>query len=307
MVNLYERWEDGDNTLYFGLLVAILRLRQLCNDPKLFLKESAKSSKTAKLVKAPTVTKKNVVDGKAVETIKKITCSICMDKINDEQCYRLGCGHHFCVGCIEEWRKQPRSAGNRCPLCRKEYEISESDLEKGLRRTPKTITMLKKCKQWADENHKTVVFSQWRSYFDLVQKYVSKVVPVVFRIDGTVTIHKRTDILEKFEKCETAAVLLITTNCGNVGLNLTCATRVLMLDPMYNPVQEMQAFSRVHRIGQTQPVEIVRVLTEDTVEEWMESMKQRKTATASHVYTGKAPTDSPTSKDIRELFKKFVY
>jgi SNF2 family DNA or RNA helicase len=82
---------------------------------------------------------------------------------------------------------------------------------------------------------------------------------------------------------------------------------VLMLDPKYNPVPEMQAFSRVHRLGQTQPVEIVRVLTEDTVEEWMESMKQRKTATASHVYTGKAPTDSPTSKDIRELFKKFVY
>ena len=86
-----------------------------------------------------------------------------------------------------------------------------------------------------------------------------------------------------FREDERVTVLLMSLKCGSLGLNLTCASRVVMVDPWWNPTTEEQAIDRVHRIGQTRPVEVLRLTIQGTVEDRILALqdKKRKLAAAA--------------------------
>lgn len=87
------------------------------------------------------------------------------------------------------------------------------------------------------------------------------------RIDGSHTLVQRKWILEVFQKDSEIKILLMTTGTGAVGLNLTVANCVYILEPQWNPMVESQAIARVNRMGQTRDVRVVRYIMEGTVEE----------------------------------------
>ena len=91
----------------------------------------------------------------------------------------------------------------------------------------------------------------------------------VFRVDGSVPVQRRAAVLATFAASDAndICVALVTTQVGGVGLTVTAATRVIVLDPSWNPATEAQAVDRVHRIGQTKPVHVYRLVTCGTVEE----------------------------------------
>ena len=87
------------------------------------------------------------------------------------------------------------------------------------------------------------------------------------RLDGKLNHKKRAEVLEVFKKDASKQVFLISLKAGGVGLNLTVANHIFLLDPWWNPAVEDQAIDRVHRIGQKKPVFVYRFICKETIEE----------------------------------------
>lgn len=105
--------------------------------------------------------------------------------------------------------------------------------------------------QHQTEGGKSVVFSCWTRSLDLIGVFLtSQKFPLVC-IDGSHTLGQRKSILENYQDCPEIKILLMTTGTGAVGLNLTVANCVYILEPQWNPMIETQAIARVDRLGQT--------------------------------------------------------
>lgn len=113
---------------------------------------------------------------------------------------------------------------------------------------------------------KTIVFSQFTSFLDLVEIPLRQSAINFLRYDGSLDAVKRNDALVTFEDDPSYNVILVSLKAGNVGLNLTCANHVILSEPFWNPYVEDQAVDRSHRIGQSREVFIHRLIIEDSVE-----------------------------------------
>jgi len=153
-----------------------------------------------------------------------------------------------------------------------------------------------------DGGHKVLIFSQfvkqlniYRNHFDL------EGIPYVY-LDGST--QNRGDVVKQFQEDEKTRVFLISIKAGGVGLNLTEADYVFILDPWWNPAVEQQAIDRTHRIGQTKNVFIYKFITKDTVEEKIVALQQRKLKVAqSLITTEDSFIKSLSAEDIREILK----
>ncbi|KAF8457901.1 P-loop containing nucleoside triphosphate hydrolase protein, partial [Kalaharituber pfeilii] len=111
------------------------------------------------------------------------------------------------------------------------------------------------------------LFSCWVRSLDLVETVLKGRNVGYVRIDGKLSFDDRQKVLRRFREESGIMVLLMTTGAGAVGLNLTIASRVHLLEPQWNPMVEGQAIGRVARLGQTQPVFIYRYIMAGTIEE----------------------------------------
>jgi SNF2 family DNA or RNA helicase len=96
------------------------------------------------------------------------------------------------------------------------------------------------------------------------------------RYDGSMTAHERSTSAQTFRDSRDCKVLLTSLRAGNAGLNLTAASRVIIMDPFWNPYIEMQAVDRAYRIGQKNEVKVYRILTHETVEDRIVELQERK-------------------------------
>ncbi len=128
------------------------------------------------------------------------------------------------------------------------------------------------------EGHKALVFSQWTSLLDRVEPVLRETGIEFTRLDGTT--RNRKEVVDLFQDDNGPPVFLISLRAGGTGLNLTAADHVFLLDPWWNPAVEEQAADRAHRIGQDKPVMVYRIVTEDTVEERILALQDRKRALA---------------------------
>ena len=96
------------------------------------------------------------------------------------------------------------------------------------------------------------------------------------RLDGAMSAEQRQAALHKFREDPKVKVLLLSLRAGGVGLNLTAAQHVFLMDPWWNPAVEEQAIDRVHRIGQLHPVKVTRFVVRGTVEERILELQERK-------------------------------
>jgi superfamily II DNA or RNA helicase len=132
----------------------------------------------------------------------------------------------------------------------------------------------------ASGGHRALVFSQFTSYLALVSARLDALGMRFAYLDGTT--RRRTEVVGGFREGD-APVFLISLKAGGFGLNLTEADHVFLLDPWWNPATEAQAVDRTHRIGQTRPVNVVRLVASNTIEEKVMALKERKAAAVGAV------------------------
>jgi len=127
-----------------------------------------------------------------------------------------------------------------------------------------------------DPRIKSVVFSQWTCMLDLLEIPLRREGINFVRLDGQMTRAARDACLIKFDTSPEVIVFLVSLKCGGLGLNLTAASQVFMMDPWWNPATEDQAIDRVHRIGQTRTVEVYKMAVEGSVEERVIELQTKK-------------------------------
>jgi hypothetical protein len=148
--------------------------------------------------------------------------------------------------------------------------------------------------------HKVLVFSQFVKHLDIFKKHFeSENIPFAY-LDGSTK--NRGEIVADFQQNDDLKVFLISIKAGGVGLNLTQADYVFILDPWWNPAVEQQAIDRTHRIGQDKKVFIYKFIAKDTVEEKILALQNRKKSLASSLITTEESFFKSLSKDdIRDI------
>jgi len=151
------------------------------------------------------------------------------------------------------------------------------------------------------DGHKALVFSQWTSLLDLVEPQLASQAIRYVRLDGST--RDRAEVVRRFQEDDSVSVMLISLKAGGVGLNLTAADHIFLLDPWWNPAVEDQAADRAHRIGQQRPVMIYRLVAIDTVEEKILVLQQRKRELVRLALDGAGRAAGLTRDDLIELLQ----
>jgi SNF2 family DNA or RNA helicase len=136
-------------------------------------------------------------------------------------------------------------------------------------------------------NNKVVIFSQWTSCLDLLGCMLHHEGVGFECYDGRVnSTEEREDVIRRFRDGHACKVLLTSLGAGGEGVNLTFATHVVLMEPYWNLAVEQQAVDRLHRIGQTQTTHVVRFITDDTIEDWVQEIQAKKTTELRRVLFG---------------------
>jgi SNF2 family DNA or RNA helicase len=148
-----------------------------------------------------------------------------------------------------------------------------------------------------EEGHRVLIFSQFTSHLNLIRKMFKKEKITYRYLDGSTVAKARQTEVDAFQKGDDTA-FLISLKAGGTGLNLTAADYVIHMDPWWNPAVESQATDRAHRIGQTKPVMVYRMIARNTIEEEILKLHETKRNLVDGVLSG---SDSSSSLSIREL------
>ncbi|GKU10016.1 unnamed protein product [Fusarium langsethiae] len=150
-----------------------------------------------------------------------------------------------------------------------------------LRKTWEPASKVTEClnllKEIEETGEKTIIFSQWTLLLDLLQVAMRREnMTKPERYDGSMSATQRNIAAHHFRDGKDVRVMLVSLKAGNAGLNLTAASRVIIMDPFWNPYIEMQAVDRAYRIGQQKPVKVYRILTKETVEDRIVDLQNKK-------------------------------
>jgi len=193
-----------------------------------------------------------------------------------------------------------RSGGNMMQALEALLRLRQAACHPGLvpgqqgERSTKVDLLVERLGQAFEDGHKALVFSQWTSLLDRVEPALRAAGIAFERLDGST--RDRPGVIARFDDAQGASVMLISLRAGGTGLNLTAADHVFMLDPWWNPAVEDQAADRAHRIGQTRPVVVHRLVALDTVEERILELHARKRA-LSEAVLGAEGTGAGLSRD----------
>ncbi len=163
----------------------------------------------------------------------------------------------------------------------------------------KLDVLLPQLREVFDEGHKTLVFSQFTSLLAIVKERLdAEGIPYAY-LDGRT--RDRQARVQMFQDDPNCKVFLISLKAGGLGLNLTAADYIFLLDPWWNPAVESQAIDRAHRIGQTRPVFAYRLIARDTVEEKVLELQAQKRALADAIINADNSLISDLGREELEL------
>lgn len=221
-------------------------------------------------------------------------CGLC--KCEAAQCVTTKCGHTFCHECILQKFREAVDGDSEarripCPEC--ESPVSNSVLGKrftspqqrlakfrsmGQLETSTKLEMIVSSIEDMMLHHpadKMIIFSHFTSFLDVIELVLGSKRIDFARLDGTMTLSSRNTVIRNFQSSN-ARVLIASKTATGVGLNLTAANHVIIVDPWWNPAIEEQAVHRCHRIGQTKPVHVSRFVISDTIEHYCFEIAQKK-------------------------------
>ena len=150
------------------------------------------------------------------------------------------------------------------------------------------------------ENHKVLVFSSFVEYLNIFEEHLKNTGIGYSKLTGST--HNREEVIDRFQTNSQVPVFLISLKAGGVGLNLTAADYVFILDPWWNPSAENQAIDRAHRIGQTKNVFVYKFVTAGTLEEKIITLQNRKSRLAG-LFASSNPLGNLTVDDLMQLFE----
>lgn len=171
------------------------------------------------------------------------------------------------------------------------------------KRSAKLSRLLEILESAVSGNHRVLVFSQFQSQLREIRKCLQARDWDSLLLDGQT--RNRQDLVDRFQKAEGPPVFLISLKAGGYGLNLTAADTVVHFDPWWNPAAEAQATDRAHRIGQTRPVTVYRLLTRGTVEEKVVRLQatKRELANATLDENGISEAGGWSERELQDLLQ----
>lgn len=212
-------------------------------------------------------------------------CPVCMDVILMNPVI-THCKHVFCRPCIAKVIETQ----HKCPMCR--AELSEDNLldpapessgdevgEEVDRETKssKTEALLKILQATLkNDGSKVIIFSQWTSFLSVIQRQLDETGYTYTRVDGSMNTTQRDTAIRALDTDPNTRIMLASLGVCSVGLNLVSADTVVLADSWWAPAIEDQAVDRVHRLGQTRPTTVWRLVMENTVEERVLDIQGKK-------------------------------
>ncbi|BFG37747.1 hypothetical protein CerSpe_240210 [Prunus speciosa] len=284
--SVVRNYTSADSVLrkYSTVLSIILQLRQICTDSAL-CPSGLKSLHIEDVTKNPELLKKML---EVLQDGEDLDCPICIDPPVDVVI--TCCAHIFCRACI--LKSFVRTKRRSCPLCRgpvSESELysapqtpSESDNMVSSKTTlsSKGSSLLNLLVASRDQNPltKSVVFSQFPKMLIYLEEHLKAVGFKTLRLDSSMGADRRARVIRDFRVTgqDVPTILLASLRASGMGINLTAASRVYLLDPWWNPAVEEQAMDRVHRIGQKEDVKIVRLIARNSIEERILELQEKK-------------------------------
>ncbi|GKU17064.1 unnamed protein product [Fusarium langsethiae] len=227
-------------------------------------------------------------------------CPLCFEEPMNDQAV-TGCWHSACKKCLLDYIKHQTDKAEvpRCFSCRE--PINKRDLFEVVRHdddpdmmskkpkislqrvgvnasSAKVVALMSELRALRREHPKmkSVVFSQFTSFLSLIEPALTRANIKFLRLDGSMAQKSRAAVLNEFTEKKGFTILLLSLRAGGVGLNLTSAGRVFMMDPWWSFAVEAQAIDRVHRMGQESEVQVKRFVVKESVEERMLKVQERK-------------------------------
>ena len=258
--------------------------------------------------------------------------------------YMLPCYQIVCKDCSKELKETINAKADNdhfaCPFCEQQINVSLLELTQGgleaaeeaklmARHNPKqakvmgryggphtkTTTLVGALLQSKFESQanpeeppiKSVVFSGWTAHMDLIQIALDDNGIKYVRLDGKMSRGQRNNSIDTFRDDPNVSVILVSIMAGGLGLNLTVASKVYVMEPQFNPAAEAQAVDRVHRLGQKREVTNVRFIMSDSFEEKMLDLQKKKQNLAD-ISLNRGKFDKKEAarqklEEIRSLFK----
>lgn len=159
-------------------------------------------------------------------------------------------------------------------------------------------------KDAVEGGHKILLFSGYRSMFNILEKELKKEGIEYFKLTGQTKVSDRIKLVEEFNENDKIKVFLISLKAGGTGLNLTGADMVIHYDPWWNISAENQATDRTYRIGQKKNVQVYKLITKNSIEERIYELQQKKEKLIDSMLSTKETFVNKLSKEeIMELFK----
>nr|POF04824.1 isoform 2 of helicase-like transcription factor [Quercus suber] len=271
--------EKGTTTAqaYQHLLETLLRMRQCCNHWNLCGERVTNLLAQLGSQKTVSLTPDNV---KALQDVLQVQiesqedCAICLETLHNPVI--TNCGHAFGRECISKVIENQ----HKCPMCRAQIEDEtclveptndcgdeSADDEMDLNESSSKLESLMQILKATKKGDKTVVFSQWTRFLDIIQVRLDKDGFTYCRLDGTMSAGKRDAALETLETDTDCTIMLASLGVCAVGLNLTAANQIILSDTWWAPAIEDQAVDRVHRLGQKKETRVFRLVMEDSIEQ----------------------------------------
>ncbi|KAK8866127.1 hypothetical protein IAR55_001278 [Kwoniella newhampshirensis] len=279
---------------YTSVLTLLLRLRQACVHPSLVTRSlSADADAITNDVSRPPGAEKADQADQLADLLSTLgvaggkTCQMCFVKLETPTT------SDHCEACEDIARKAHQQA----------------DANDGLPPISAKIRMLLKLLSEVEERsgkkEKTIVFSQFTSFLDLIEPFLKKHGIAYVRYDGSMKNDMRQLSLEKIKNDPETRVILISFKAGSTGLNLTSCNNVVLMDLWWNPALEDQAFDRAHRLGQKLDVNIFKLTIDDSVEDRILALQNNKRELANAALSGQAKGNMKlTMTDIMRLFQR---
>ncbi|XP_038585569.1 helicase-like transcription factor isoform X2 [Micropterus salmoides] len=301
---------------YADVLVILMRLRQLCCHPDLLAKTSSDLAAAA----TPAELRERLIEKlrSVLASGSDEECSVCLDSVRLPVITH--CAHVYCRPCIVQVISTEQEVA-RCPLCRSEIKSSElvefpqeeieeensTDSEKC--RTSSKVQALMgnllrlRCE---DSSIKCLIVSQFTRFLTILESPLREHGFSFVRLDGTMSQKRRTQVIQEFQSsaAHSPVIMLLSLKAGGVGLNLTAASHVFLMDPAWNPATEEQCIDRCHRLGQTRKVIVTKFIVKGSVEESMVKIQRQKQDLVEKAF-GSTNTDRKTTRieDIKALME----
>ncbi|KAL7747820.1 DNA repair protein rad16 [Sorochytrium milnesiophthora] len=244
---------------------------------------------------------------------ERLVCGICNDVAEDAIVSK--CKHIFCrEDMVQYMQSKVGNQATKCPVCfvplvidveQKAIELPEMPVEgdgapsatttTGLPTNTSIVNRIDMSKwrsstkiealveeltnlQRQDHTIKSIVFSQFVSFLDLIHWRLKRAGFGCVKLDGRMTLAQRDSVIKAFKTDKDVTVFLISLKAGGVALNLTEASQIFLMDPWWNPAAEDQAMDRIHRLGQFRPIRITRIVIENSIESRIIHLQEKKRA-----------------------------